>query len=113
MRQKREGSQEMMLSGHLSPPGETVGASAEHTSESAPTQGERAGYLHSNCGRSNADSFGDINCPVFLGCLVGNKAGPRGKRRPRAKRSAVGSLAESTDLIKVRYGLRPAEAARY
>lgn len=52
--------------------------------------------------QSNTDSLGDINCPAFLGCLMGSKAGPRGKRRPQAKRSVVGSLAKSTDLIKVR-----------
>ena len=77
----------------LNPPGQTLEASAEHTSELAHTKGERAGvFIHQPLLKAD---HGDINSPAFPGCLMGSKAGPRGKRRPQAKNTsaAAGSLA--------------------
>lgn len=72
--------------------GQTVGASAEHPSELAHTKGERAGVcIHHWLLKVDT---GNMNSPALTGCLVGSRAGPRGKRRPQAKNTspAVRSL---------------------
>ena len=98
----------------LNPPGQTLGTSAEHTSEQTHTVGERAGVsehqplLKVDCG--------DINFPALPGCLEGSKAGHRGKRWTQAKNTsaAAGRLAGGHWLDEGgNMDRAPKEAARY
>lgn len=121
VRQKRKGSQEMVVyqasnhSGQLEhyPPGWNLAASAEHSSELAPTKGERARvFTHQLLSK---DDSGDINSSAFLACLVRSKAGPRGEKTSgKEYKSAAGSLAREHWPDKgERYGQGSAKATRY
>ena len=62
----------------LNPPEQTLGTSAEHTSEPTHTVGERAGVAeHQTLLKVDR---GDMNFLALPGCLEDSKAGPRGKR---------------------------------
>lgn len=98
MRQKREGSQKLCVIKPsitwqlvLNPPRETVGASTEHTSELAPTEGERAGvYIHQLLSKADSGTL----IPQHSWAVLWAAEPAPGVRRPQEKSTSAtfGSL---------------------